>query len=312
MNRTNRRSRYMNIPRAEGDDEQPFVLSADPGDTKCCNYHSFQVINLIAAFLHGVNALVMAIVYFANDKEDRLYGIPSPYAAWIPNNASLPENERVYTIETRTTTVFLSLNWLIFSFHILSFVFQAYASFTDWFPNGICGYRYSDMILQYGRNPLRFIEYAFSASIMLICIGLLCGIREWSELAAIIILNVATQVLGLACEYIVKGWRRNIAHGLAWTCTVAAYSIIIAYYAKAVVANDVAIPSFVYVILILQMILFMSFGVVQLAQLYCNFRYSELAYTVLSLTAKTLLGYMIYSNVLMGQGRVREAIVSDQ
>lgn len=76
-----------------------------------------------------------------------------------------------------------------------------------------------------------------------------------------------------------------------------------------ITANEVDPPSFVYAIIALQVLLFMSFGFVQLFQLYCNFRYSELAYTVLSLVAKTILGYMIYANVLVGMGRVTEANV---
>lgn len=203
-----------------GNDEE-VILVAD-GGAKCCDYYSFQVINIAAAILHGVNALVMAIVYFANDKEDRLYAIPTPYSAWVPNNASLPEGDRTYTIETKMTTTLLSLNWLIFSFHLLSFVFQMFAAATDLFEKGLCKYRYSTLILEKGKNPLRFIEYALSASIMLVCIALVSGIRSWTDLSAIVLLNVYTQLMGLACEYVRRKWVLNFAHFTAWVTIVAA------------------------------------------------------------------------------------------
>ena len=306
MSATNRRTRNIQYSPVGNDEEVIFVAD---GGAKCCGYNSFQVINIAAAILHGVNALVMAIVYFANDKEDRLYAIPTPYSAWVPNNASLPEDDRTYTIETKTTTTLLSLNWLIFSFHLLSFVFQMFAAATDLFEKGLCKYKYTAMILEEGKNPLRFIEYALSASIMLVCIALVSGIRSWTDLSAIVLLNVYTQLMGLACEYVRRKWVLNFAHFTAWVTIVAAYGIIIAYTVTSITANEVDPPSFVYAIITLQVLLFMSFGFVQLFQLYCNFRYSELAYTVLSLVAKTILGYMIYANVLVGMGRVTEAIV---
>ncbi len=307
MSATIRRTRNIQYSPVGDDNEVVDELVADDG-AKCCGYYSFQVINIAAAILHGVNALVMAIVYFANDKEDRLYAIPTPYSAWVPNNASLPEGDRTYTIETKTTTTLLSLNWLIFSFHLLSFVFQMFAAATDLFEKGLCKYKYTAMI-ESGRNPLRFIEYALSASIMLVCIALVSGIRSWTDLSAIVLLNVYTQLMGLACEYVRRKWVLNFAHVTAWVTIVAAYGIIIAYTVTSITANEVDPPSFVYAIITLQVLLFMSFGFVQLFQLYCNFRYSELAYTVLSLVAKTILGYMIYANVLVGMGRVTEAIV---
>lgn len=309
MSATNRRTRNIQYSQVGAEDNEVVDELVADGGAKCCGYYSFQVINIAAAILHGVNALVMAIVYFANDKEDRLYAIPTPYSAWVPNNASLPEDERTYTIETKTTATLLSLNWLIFSFHLLSFLFQMFAAATDLTVNGICKYRYSTLILEKGKNPLRFIEYALSASIMLVCIALVSGVRSWTDLSAIVLLNVYTQLMGLACEYIRRKWVLNFAHFTAWVTIVAAYGIVIRYIMTSITVNEVDPPSFVYAIITLQVLLFMSFGFVQLFQLYCNFKYSELAYTVLSLVAKTILGYMIYANVLVGMGRVTEAIV---
>ena len=306
MIRTNRRSRYRHLNQEEGDETSPITLAADPGTAKCCGYKSFQVINVVAMILHLINATWMLAVYYANDREDQWYGLSTPYASWRRlNQTDGPEFEIVQT----TATVYVSLNWLVFSFHMLSFLFQGFAALTDLFPKGICGFRYSDMVA-IGKNPLRFIEYSISASIMLVCIALLTGIRDINALMIIVQLTAVTQIFGLMCEYLKEQWARNVAHVAGWVTVVSAYGIIIWYYIVAVTFNEVAPPAYVNAIIILQMLLFMSFGFVQLAQLYLGFMYSEVAYTALSIGAKTLLGYMIYANVIMGNDRVREVVVS--
>ena len=62
------------------------------------------------------------------------------------------------------------------------------------------------------------------------------------------------------------------------------------------------IPSFVYVILWVELVLFFSFGFVALAQLLLppkHFWRGELAFQVLSLVSKGLLGILLISNVLV-------------
>ena len=58
---------------------------------------------------------------------------------------------------------------------------------------------------------------------------------------------------------------------------------------------------FVYVIVIVLFLLYSSFGFVQLAELCCSVNpyLKEQTYVILSLSAKLLLGWMIFSNVLI-------------
>ena len=66
-------------------------------------------------------------------------------------------------------------------------------------------------------------------------------------------------------------------------------------------------PDIVHVVVIVLFLLFNSFGAIQLTQLCCRSgrwwtyvaKESELSYVFLSLVAKTLLGWLIYSNVLV-------------
>jgi hypothetical protein len=83
---------------------------------------------------------------------------------------------------------------------LLSFFFQLLAAITD-YTGSIFGYKYSEMIEE-GRNPLRFIEYSFSASIMLISIALLNGVTDINLITSIAVLTAACQLCGLAVEFV--------------------------------------------------------------------------------------------------------------
>jgi len=260
----------------------------------------YWLINLIAGLLHLVNAGLMVMFYYMNDQHDQLYDIKSNYATW-----SRPENvtDGKWDIGTSEYTIIegLSLNWLIFAFHILSFIFQIGVLMP-------C-FNYQKMVDNEGRNPYRFIEYSLSASIMLICIALLCGVRNFIVMLSIVGFTILCQLLGLVAEYMPKGGNRNGVHALAWISILLAYGMILMYYVTAIIENEAQPPDFVHIIVGTQAALFLSFGFVQTSQLCCMKakcigaigRQAEISYCVLSLVAKTLLGWLIYANVIVSQ-----------
>lgn len=260
----------------------------------------YWLINLIAGLLHLVNAGLMLLFYYLNDRHDQLYDIKSYYATWA-RPANVTEGE--WDISTSEYTIIqgLSLNWLIFAFHLLSFIFQIGVLMP-------C-FNYQKMVDNEGRNPYRFIEYSLSASIMLVCIALLCGVRSFVAMLAIVGFTVLCQLLGLIAEYMPKGGNRNGVHVLAWVSIVLAYGIVLLYYVTAIIQNDIQPPDFVHIIVGTQAALFLSFGVVQTSQFCCMKakcigaigRQAEISYCVLSLVAKTLLGWLIYANVIVSQ-----------
>lgn len=211
----------------------------------------------------------------------------------------------------------IDLGWLIISFHILSFLFQSLAVVTN-YTGPILGYKYSDMIKS-GRNPLRFIEYSFSASIMLIAIALLNGVTDINLIISIAVLTSACQLCGLAVEYSENIYMKWLLHITGWLQFFWAYGIICHAFFKSIeVANDnsgVGPPDFVYGIVISLFLLYASFGFVQFSELLytipfisklcCNDKKSinqyskEKYYVILSLTAKLVLGWTIFGNVLI-------------
>lgn len=262
---------------------------------------SYWVVNIVAAVLHLVNALLMLILYYENDQHDQLYNITTPYGSWKRNN----ETNTMEVISKSTTVVEdVSLNWLIFSFHIMSFVFQMLVLIPQ--------YRYEQMVEQRGQNWLRFLEYSISASLMLSCIALTTGIRDFVTILSICALNIITQVLGAFNEYIRDSRIRTGSFTLAWFSNLAAYGIIFWYFGVAVEQTEIEVPGFVIGIIIGQFVIFNLFGLVQWIQIYGTKwavigaigRESELSYCVLSLVAKTLLGWLIYANVIVSASDV--------
>lgn len=265
--------------------------------SKCSNKPVYYIINIMAAMLHLCNALIFTYFYIFNNKKDLVYGITSKYTTWI-------KYEDSFEIITEETTVgHISIHWLIFSFHMLSFVFQMAVLLPF--------YNYRMRIEKQAKNPLRFIEYSFSAPLMLVSIGLLCGITDMCIIVQQFSLTVVCMVCGAICEIINNSSVKNILHITAWVAIIVAYLPIFIYFYIAnseAAENDTdGAPNFVYVIVIVQFLLFQSFGCVQLIQIYGKnvdyIRYigyeSELSYATLSLVSKTFLGWMIYSNVFL-------------
>lgn len=275
--------------------------------------------NYFALTGHLLSAIAMMALYIP--KSSLIIPYTESYLEWnqVDGNATCARGSRTFDtssgkfcIGTVTKPVScdddsncygIDLGWLIISFHILSFVFQSFAALTNW-TGPIFGYKYSDMIDR-SKNPLRFIEYSFSASIMLIAIALLNGVTDINLITSIAVLTSSCQLCGLAVEYVENKYIKQLLHLNGWLQFCWAYGIIgHAFFKSIEAANDssgTGPPSFVYVIVIVLFLLYASFGFVQLYELCkdINPYTKEKAYVLLSLIAKTLLGWMIFSNVLI-------------
>lgn len=149
-------------------------------------------------------------------------------------------------------------------------------------------------------NTARWIEYSVSASIMIVLIAQLTGIWDLAALGAIFGVNTSMILFGLVME------RREDPETADWTPfwsgTFAGLVpwAILGYYILA--AGD-GVPRFVYVIYLVQFVLFFSFAVnmwLQYRQIgrWRDYLHGEYAYTILSLIAKSLLAWLVFANVL--------------
>lgn len=330
--------------REEGDDESSSPPTGPPSNSFFdSSKPGYFWINWFAILGHCVNTLVMLIIYLGKEQFvlpytenvvtwDRHNGTDCPPASRkleTQNNGKFCIGPQQKTFDCDGEPCALDYGAMIISFHALSFVFQLTAALTDCCEKGFCGYKYSDMIKN-SKNPLRFIEYSISASIMLMIIALINGVVDIHLLFCIAVLTASCQLCGLVVEYIDDIAMKWINHMNGWLTFCAAYWCITRAYLSSVEYSDASPPDFVYVIVLMLFLLYASFGFVQFFELICmtksldygcckffecktdskwcpscrkeskcNPMYKEMVYVILSLGAKMVLGWILFVNVLM-------------
>jgi Heliorhodopsin len=158
--------------------------------------------------------------------------------------------------------------------------------------------------LKKGLNKIRWIEYALSASTMMVAIGLLVGVQDISALLMLFGLTAIMNVMGLVMEVHNQGakkvsWLSFIAGAKAGTIPW----IVIAIYLIGSGVYGGAVPSFVYWIFGSMFVLFASFAVNMYLQYrkvgnWTNYVYGERVFMILSLVAKTALAWQIFAGSL--------------
>ena len=251
--------------------------------------------------------------------------------------------------KSSTTTSTVSLFILIIWFHLLSFLFQTLAM-ADWdLPLCCCCYkpvekkekkdfgcplfavqimsfrcsrdRYVDEVNKYGTNTLRMIEYSISATLMQVAIALVLGIESRLVIITIASLTILCMLSGLAAELLKSTYTKTawLVHLLGWFSMISVWYIIFQKFNHSVEMSKLdggaGPPSFVNTLIIVIMIVYMAFGLLQFVQLvwitweteridgkaYTTTRFNniiESGYNIMSLGSKTFLGFFLIANVL--------------
>ena len=235
--------------------------------------------NLAAGALHLVQAI--AIVVLANDFS-------------LPVDASYMAGPPGPDVGRQDITLFdLNFAWAIAAFFALS----ALAHLT------VAGPRWTsyEREISSGRNPYRWLEYAASASIMIVLIAMLTGINDVAALIALVGVNASMIGFGWMQErYEMPGaglgpfWIGCLAGAVPW--------IAIAVYLVGPGADQRA-PGFVYAIFVSLFVLFNCFAINQWLQYrqlgkWADYRFGERTYITLSVIAKTLLAWQIFASTL--------------
>jgi hypothetical protein len=168
------------------------------------------------------------------------------------------------------------------------------------------GRRWYERQILRGINPARWWEYSISASLMVVLIAMLAGVREGTALVALFGVNAAMILFGLTMERVNLGrtevrWRPFVYGCIAGAVPWIAIALQIAVSENQ--TNDV--PGFVIAIFVTLLILFNSFAV----NMWLQYRrigrwqdplFAEKAYLVLSLVAKSALAWQVYAGALAG------------
>jgi hypothetical protein len=190
----------------------------------------------------------------------------------------------------------IQTGWGVFTFMVISALALLLIASPWIFP------WYKRNLLQ-SRNYGRWIEYFFSSSIMIVLISQICGISDIAALLAIFGINACMILFGALQEKyekpgkpnLISFWFGSFAGIIPWI------AILIYFVSPGVSATP---PGFVYAIVIMMFILFNCFAVNMVLQYkqvgkWKDYLFGEKVYIILSLTAKSLLSWMVFANVLV-------------
>jgi hypothetical protein len=221
--------------------------------------------------------------------------------ALLTNGFSLPVTATYMTgppgTPAKLTELFsVPLGWGVFAFVAIS----AIALFTIASPRVFD--RYKANLLQ-SRNYGRWVEYFFSSSLMIVLISMITGVSDVGALLAIFGVNASMILFGLLMEkYETPGkpswlsfWFGAFAGIIPW--------VVVAIYVLTPGVSGPTPPGFVYGIVISLFLFFNVFAINMWLQYHevgrwRDYLFGEKAYIVLSLTAKSLLAWWVFSAVL--------------
>ena len=160
--------------------------------------------------------------------------------------------------------------------------------------------------LSRGMNPARWVEYAFSSTVMILAIAQLSFIKEFSALVAIAGCNVAMNLFGWSMEAANEGRARADWKHFVFGCIVGIVpwiAIGASLVAYAVQPDATPIPAFVWAIYGSLFVAFNVFAITMVLQYakvgrWRDYLTGEKTYMVMSLVAKSLLAWQVWSGTL--------------
>jgi hypothetical protein len=160
--------------------------------------------------------------------------------------------------------------------------------------------------LSTGIQPMRWIEYALSSSVMIVVIATLSGIQEIGTLVAIFGINAAMNLFGWSMESANQGrtktqWNHYVFGVIAG---IVPWIVIgIALWSAATEPGAASIPGFVIVIFVSLFLAFNVFAITMILQYgkigrWRDYLVGEKTYMFMSLFAKTLLAWQVFFGTL--------------
>ena len=160
-----------------------------------------------------------------------------------------------------------------------------------------------------GINPARWWEYSISSSLMLVVLLMLGGIIEISAIVFIFTLNFLMNMFGLIMEkYNQLTEKTNwFPFNMGVVAGIVPWIMGAIYFVVSTGNISDAIPAYAQAGFLLTFIFFNTFAINMFLQYkkvgkWESYPYGEKAYIVLSLTAKTALGWIIVLGTLNGAG----------
>ena len=255
--------------------------------------------NRILVLLHGIQAIVIVAI--------------SPTDALVRFEGTYPVskivNGQFAGLESAKELLFsFPLAYLVAAFFALS----ALAHFLVAFP---LRKRYEGWLAQQF-NPMRWAEYALSSTLMILGIASLSFVTDAGALVAIAVCNASMNLFGWSMEEANIG-RKNVqwSHyifgciaGIApWIALFTSVGLSLANWPTGVGPNGRSLEEFKPVLVAIYVSLFISFNIFAVNMVlqrlkigrWADYLHGERSYMILSLVAKTLLAWQVWSGVFM-------------
>ncbi len=157
-----------------------------------------------------------------------------------------------------------------------------------------------------GQNPMRWLEYALSSSVMIVVIASLTGIQDAGALIAIFGVNAAMNLFGWSMESANEGRSKVQWNHYIFGCVAGIVPwivIFLAIWASASEPGAAPTPAFVIAIFVSLFISFNIFAINMILQYrkvgkWADYLHGERAYMIFSLIAKTILAWQVFSGTL--------------
>ena len=251
--------------------------------SKKISLKSLRRFNLIMAGLHGLQGIAVLLI-------SRHFAVPI-------TGGYLALNSHTRRLEPAVKTLFhVQLPWLIAIFFFLSAAAHLLIATVY---NGAYNHN-----LRRGINKLRWIEYALSAGVMMMAIGMLVGIYDLSSLVMLFALVSVMNLMGLVMEVHNQTTQRTnwLSYFIGCWAGVVPWAVV-AFYLWLAAHEGSRAPTFVYWIFVSIFVFFGCFAINMVLQYkklgpWKDYLYGERVYIILSLVAKSLLAWQVFAGTL--------------
>jgi hypothetical protein len=269
-------------------------------------------VNLWVCVAHFTAALFIIV-----ENSDVKVPVTTSYVAWKERNnpghhgESCRQGNCYLAVEHATLTLLpdLSLAGLITGSHFLSFVWQ----FGVLFDGPLRRYYHNQLML--GRNPLRWLEYALSAPLMIVVIAAILGQPDVATLALLGISTSALMAFGYFTEVHYRMRPVSLPHVCGWIMFILVWGVVTFTFvlgmSRAATPPPDSVLAVIYPTYFVMLLFFGSFGIIQTVHLnadmqervylkrrdeYAALKYNavEMWYSILSLSSKIALSTLLY------------------
>jgi hypothetical protein len=247
-------------------------------------FKKLRVWNLVMGFFHLIQSILMIV---------------------LSNDFSLPINTSFLQFDLATQNILprletiteVRVGYLVALFLLMSSIAHFTLSLPkvyDWYVKN----------LKKGINYARWIEYAFSSSVMIVVIGMLVGIYDLGTLILMFGVNAMMILFGMMMEVHNQDTKKVNWLSFYFGCIAGALPwVVIGLFLFGSGEGEYKAPDFVYWIFFSIFLFFNAFTfniVLQYKKIgkWSDYTYGEKVYIILSLVAKSLLAWQVFAGTL--------------